>query len=568
MSAVRPDRPDSLAVAQEVDALCDRYEEALRRGTAGALDDWLPTGATRAAALVELVRLELEQRQRAGEAVRAEDYFLRYPELRADAAAAARLAAAAERHARPTNTQLETQPASPGSIALPAQFGRYRIVKILGQGGMGTVYQAHDTQLERPVALKVMRLSADDPALVERFYREARIAASFTDPHLCPVYDVGQRDGVHYLTMPLLCGELLSAYLQRHSRLAEAEAVRLTALIARAVHAAHKAGVVHRDLKPANIMLNERCEPVVMDFGLARRYGPLDPRTTAPGALIGTPAYMSPEQIGGDSEGSGPAQDVYSLGVILYEMMTGRPPFDGSTSDVLMKTLTSEPVPPSRLRPGLDPRLERSCLTALAKKPADRFPSMEAFAKSLEMRGRQEQLTPAETRRGGRRVWVTGLLLAVAALGLSGGWFAWSQFGNGAAAPSASGGTMPGTKLSVEPTVDRFQTGSEWVGTFCWKGDNYNRKLVIAIKSRTANRFSGTYDDDNGAYRWEIEGTVQGDKVQWKFTNILHENVPLQVVGFGIVNGTLNGDQLTAKFHNDKALNGNTDAAIKLTRSP
>ncbi len=278
MTAPRPEGVDSLAVAQEVDALCDRYEDALRRGAAGPLDDWLPpAGPARAAALVELARLDLEHRRRAGEAVRAEDYLARFPELRADATAVARLQAT-ERRASPAEAPTaaaDTPPTTPAQTAeirlrsLPAQFGRYRIIKLLGQGGMGAVYQAHDTQLDRPVAVKIMRFGADDPQQVQRFYREARVAAAFTQPNLCPVYDIGERKGIHYLTMPLLGGETLADHVRREGRLPEATAARLAALIARAVHEAHQAGVIHRDLKPANVMLTERGQPVVMDFGLA-----------------------------------------------------------------------------------------------------------------------------------------------------------------------------------------------------------------------------------------------------------------------------------------------------------
>ncbi len=413
MNAPLSEQMDSLAVAQEVDALCDRFETALRQGSAGALEQWLPIGGpARLAALVELAPLELEHRLRAGEAARAEDYFVRYPELRQDAKAAERLRAAerrshkAEPHtigpAEPPTVELTpTRPVRPpgsGELrALPQKFGRYRVVKVIGQGGMGTVYQCHDSQLDRPVAVKVMRFG-DDSALVERFYREARIAAALTHPQLCPVYDVGESGGLHYLTMPLLAGETLAAHLRREGRLAERLAAQLAALIARAVHEAHQAGVLHRDLKPANIMLNERCQPIVMDFGLARRCGPLDPQTTVTSTLLGTPAYMAPEQMAGGSETSGPAQDVYSLGVMLYEMLTGHLPFKGSLQEILTQTLTRSAVPPSRHRPDLDPRLEHICMTALARDTKGRFISMEAFAEALEECAQAEEPARADRR--------------------------------------------------------------------------------------------------------------------------------------------------------------------------
>jgi eukaryotic-like serine/threonine-protein kinase len=297
---------DSLSIAREVDALCDRYEQARARGGEVRLEDFLPIAEPlRAAALVELVRLEFEHRLQAGEGVHAEEYYGRYPELRQDAALARRLQDAVRRlrpEARPTLQPWETELGAPSAAAVsppgqpPEKFGRYRIVKLLGQGGMGVVYQAHDTNLDRSVALKVMRLGVEDPDRVERFYREARIAASFTHPNLCPIYDAGELDGVHYLTMPLLVGEPLAARLRRTGPMPVQTAATIAASIARAVYEAHRAGVLHRDLKPANIMIDDRQHPVVLDFGLAKRFGPLDPRITAPGVILGTPAYMAPER--------------------------------------------------------------------------------------------------------------------------------------------------------------------------------------------------------------------------------------------------------------------------------
>ena len=269
---------------------------------------------------------------------------------------------------------------------LPAVFGRYELRKLLGKGGMGVVYLAHDTQLNRLVALKIPALPAEDrTAFQERFLHEARTAASLSHPGLCPVYDVGQIDGVAYLTMAYINGVSLSERLRRGSPLALAEAARIARDIASAMQEAHGHGVVHRDLKPGNILLNERQQPVVTDFGLARRVLPTDERRlTQSGTLLGTPAYMAPEQAAGDAAVLGPACDIYSLGVILYEMLTGRVPFtERGLGKLLAQIERDPPPPPSRFRLGLDPNMESVCLKALAKQPTDRLPSMADFAAAL-----------------------------------------------------------------------------------------------------------------------------------------------------------------------------------------
>jgi hypothetical protein len=255
----------------------------------------------------------------------------------------------------------------------------------LGKGGMGAVYLAHDTQLDRPVALKVPTFAADDDSQVlERFYREARAAATVFHPNVCPVHDVGEIDGVPYLTMGYIEGKPLGEFVAGCKGLTPRQAAALVRKVALALAEAHKRGVIHRDLKPANIMIDRRGEPVLMDFGLARRARPGDVRLTQQGATMGTPAYMPPEQASGDLSAVGPASDVYSLGVILYELLARRLPFTGDLMAMLSRVLLDDPPPPSQFCPGLDPELEGICLKAMAKKPRDRYPSMTAFAAALQ----------------------------------------------------------------------------------------------------------------------------------------------------------------------------------------
>src|SRR2546429_129641 len=179
------------------------------------------------------------------------------------------------------------------ATGLPERIGRYRIERLLGKGGMGSVYLAHDTLIDRPVALKVPHLGlADNPALLERFYREARSAGRLQHPHICPVYDVNETDGVHHLCMAYIEGQPLSALTGDFARRPPREAAVLVRTLALALEEAHRQGVIHRDLKPANIMINRRGEPVIMDFGLARevRTGPTE--QSHEGTILGTPTYM------------------------------------------------------------------------------------------------------------------------------------------------------------------------------------------------------------------------------------------------------------------------------------
>ncbi|MFQ5734721.1 MAG: serine/threonine-protein kinase, partial [Planctomycetaceae bacterium] len=269
--------------------------------------------------------------------------------------------------------------------SMPETLGRYRIVRRLGEGGMGAVYLAHDEQLDRQVALKVPHFAGfRDSNIMERFAREARAAATLDHPNICSVYDVGEIDGIHYLTMAYVPGQTLASLIGGNlSALPQQGVADLVRKLAAALAEAHDHGVIHRDLKPANVMINRRHEPVIMDFGLARREGKQDSQITAEGAVMGTPAYMSPEQVAGDQETIGPASDVYALGVIMYELLTGRRPFEGSLGEVLSEIATTPAPPLTDFRSDVDPALNRICLKALNKKISDRFANMREFDAAL-----------------------------------------------------------------------------------------------------------------------------------------------------------------------------------------
>ncbi len=271
-------------------------------------------------------------------------------------------------------------PSPTGEVDLPNPFGRYRIDRRLGAGGMGAVYLAYDTHLDRTVALKVPhRQDAQDAEVRGRFLREARALAQFHHPNFCPIFDAGEVDGIPYLTMRYIEGRTLSVGQPWDQR----EAAELARRLAVALAALHAKGIIHRDLKPANVMVEDGGGLILMDFGLARRLeGGIDPTITRANAILGTPSYMSPEQARGKAVDH--RSDVYSLGVILYQLLTGRLPFVADTVlAVLVLIATEDPEPPSTLRPGLDPRLEAICRKSMAKKPDDRHASMEKFAGAL-----------------------------------------------------------------------------------------------------------------------------------------------------------------------------------------
>lgn len=295
----------------------------------------------------------------------------------------AHAAGATEQRDTQTHVGVRDETIEAARPALPRPFGsRYDLVRLLGQGGMGEVYLANDKLLGRTVALKLPKLAPDRPAQRERFLREARASAPLAHPNICPVHDVGEEDGRPYLTMAYVEGIALSARLRAEGPLPPREAARLVGGIALAMKHAHTQGVLHRDLKPGNVLVNAEGEPIVMDFGLAFRFdAPTGERLTEQGLIIGTPAYMAPEQINGQA--LDPAADVYSLGVVLFELLTGRVPFEGALGKVLAQIESASPPRPSRLRPGLDPVLEAICLKAIAKDPADRYPDMLALATAL-----------------------------------------------------------------------------------------------------------------------------------------------------------------------------------------
>jgi len=258
--------------------------------------------------------------------------------------------------------------------------GRYEIQQVIGEGGAATVYLAHDKRLDRPVALKVLRPElSHDKEYVARFQREARAAAALSHPNIVAVYDHGESNGDYYIAMEYVAGGNLKTFIERQGQLSPAQALAIAEQILAALVAAHAQGIVHRDIKPQNILLTPERTVKVADFGIARRG---DGEQETKGLAMGTALYVSPEQALG--EPVTPASDIYSFGVVLFEMLAGRPPFRGnSPTEVALRHVREEPPRPGSLGATVPPRLEGIALRALAKSPQRRWASAEEALRAL-----------------------------------------------------------------------------------------------------------------------------------------------------------------------------------------
>jgi hypothetical protein len=389
MTSPRP--PDLLpGQADRIDPLCDEFELAWIEGRRPRLEEFLPRAQEqdREALLRELLALEVEYRFRQQERVTLEEFRHRLPGYTRVLFQALGEPAGL----RPSSSFTARDRPAPG--VSPGQ--RYQIESLLGQGGMGTVYRAHDRKLDRRVALKVIRPGAMTPAMRARFEGEARAVARLDHPHIVKIFDVGEMpapDGggtVPYLALEYVAGGSLGDRLA--GPLDPAEAARLVALLARAIQHAHDRGIVHRDLKPDNVLLADRSDvaalntalgcPKITDFGLAPRLES-EPGPNTGTLVLGTPAYLTPEQARGSPDVGTPA-DVYALGVILYHLLTGRRPFEAdSLTDLLDLVRNHPPLPLRQIRSAIPQELECLCLACLDKQPENR-PGAAELAERLE----------------------------------------------------------------------------------------------------------------------------------------------------------------------------------------
>ncbi len=363
-----------------------------RRGDAVRVETYLercPELRDAPEAVLDLIYNEMVLRQEAGHTPELEEYLRRFPPFAEQLPLLFEVHCALEEGAATERASGEALPLSapagpPRAPApLPSVPG-YRIEGELGHGGMGVVYQARQESLGRVVALKMLLGGgrAHQRALA-RFQAEARLVAQVQHPNIVQVFEVGEHDGQPFFAMEYVAGMSLAARIAGAPQPAR-DAARLVAVLARAMHFAHQRGIVHRDLKPANVLLAEDGTPKISDFGLAKQLDD-DSGRTRTGDVLGTPSYMAPEQAAGKVKELGPLTDVYALGAVLYELLTGRPPFRAETAtETLLQVLHDEPVPPSRLRPGCPRDLETVCLKCLRKEPGRRYASAEALAEDLE----------------------------------------------------------------------------------------------------------------------------------------------------------------------------------------
>jgi hypothetical protein len=372
---------------QQLREACAALERSLCAGEEGKAEDWFrtyPALATHKEAALELVYAEFVCREQLNQHPTPEEWYLRFPEWHVDLEQLFQVHQLAKGTSQLTTDDcLPTESINEFGIGPGKRVGNYELLEEIGRGGMGVVFRARQIGLDRMVALKMI-LAGEyaSPGELGRFRREAEAAARLQHPHIVQVHEVGQETGRPFLSLEYVDGGSLAKKLAGKP-LPSREAALLVETLARAMHFAHQRGIIHRDLKPANVLLTADGVLKITDFGLAKRVAERTSPTQT-GAVLGTPSYMAPEQAAAKSKEIGPATDVYALGAILYEALTGRPPFQAATvMDTLDQVRSQEVVPPRSLQTRISRDLETICLKCLQKGPHKRYGSAQELAEDL-----------------------------------------------------------------------------------------------------------------------------------------------------------------------------------------
>lgn len=366
---------NALSAADQIDIVCDRYEDEWCCDQIPNVNNFLEycDPALQESLLEELLLVDRELRSTAGLPVSRADYLARYPE-----------------HSTVVNSlnfsTIADQPLQQRTLIsylAGDRFAHFELIELLGQGSSGIVWKAFDIKLRRHVALKLPRLEHMSEPESIRFRREGQTCAQLQHPNIVAVYEVGVENDQLFIASELIDGGTLRDWLNQNRRLHRNDVATLTIQLAEALQHAHDRSIVHRDLKPANVLIDPAGKPYITDFGLAK-WNNQSVDMTVQGHLLGTPAYMSPEQARGDALGADPRSDIYGLGAILYELLTRQPPFTGNMTSVIHHVTHCQPVNARRIDATIPSDLETICLTAMQKRPADRYQSMQSFADDLK----------------------------------------------------------------------------------------------------------------------------------------------------------------------------------------